>query len=118
MIEKLQSEHDFTYLIHNMFQNINDKVVNILQLVQNLSYDKQIQFNRAIGTEINPYVWQFSKATTATDDLSIPDLISVNRSETFDKLDARLRGLFEAMTDKTNKHYHLNVTESLAILII
>ena len=39
----------------------------------------------------------------ASSDLSILDLIDVSRSDSFDKLDERLKAFFEAMTAKARK---------------
>ena len=62
-----------------------------------------MKFYEGLGAQINPYVWQMSKPKIASNDLSILDLIDVSRSDSYDKLDERLKAFFEAMTAKARK---------------
>ena len=47
MLENL-SDDDRTYLFHNLFENINDKVLNVLHMLNTLSLEDQIKFYKAL----------------------------------------------------------------------
>ena len=88
-------------MFYHFLMNEKSRIEHLLELVQYQESEVQNTFYEILGGFLNKPLYHASEDNRRIGDRSIEDLMTVNRSDSFEACDERLKAFLEAAASKT-----------------